>query len=108
PDAPPAERETGRGPPPVPWGRGRRSTGSVLELTKIRLLVSTPERRLLLIAFFARAIPAFLVYGTEDVGAWEIWGSMLGSGGNPYTSRFLIAWPPPWLALVSVAMHAAQ
>jgi hypothetical protein len=74
----------------------------------VRQLISTPERRLLLIALLVRVIPAFLIHGTEDVSAWELWGRLLDSTGNAYHTRYLIAWPPAWLPFVSLAYDGAQ
>jgi hypothetical protein len=70
--------------------------------------VATPERRLLLIALAARLIPAALIYGTDDVTAWETWGRMLAGGGNPYASKYLIAWPPLWLPVVWISYLTAD
>ncbi|MDP9362443.1 MAG: hypothetical protein M3P29_13460 [Acidobacteriota bacterium] len=63
----------------------------------LRLLTSTPERRLLFIALFVRLVPAALIYGSDDVSGWETWGRMLAAGTNPYTSKYAIVWSPLWL-----------
>jgi len=60
-------------------------------------LTRTPERRLLLIAFGVRIVPAALVFGTDDVAGWAAWGGRLAAGANPYASKYLLAWPPLWL-----------
>jgi uncharacterized membrane protein len=63
----------------------------------LRSLTRTPERRLLLIAFGVRIVPAALVFGTDDVAGWAAWGGLLASGANPTASKYLLAWPPLWL-----------
>jgi uncharacterized membrane protein len=60
-------------------------------------LTRTPERRLLLIAFGVRIVPAALIFGTDDVAGWAAWGGLLASGSNPNASKYLLAWPPLWL-----------
>jgi hypothetical protein len=60
-------------------------------------LTRTPERRLLLIAFGVRIVPAALIFGTDDVAGWANWGGLLASGSNPTASKYLLAWPPLWL-----------
>lgn len=77
-------------------------------LRRFKQFVATPERRLLLIALAARLIPAALIYGTDDVQAWETWGRMLAGGGNPYASKYLIAWPPLWLPVVWLSFVTAD
>lgn len=66
-------------------------------MSLFRRLTRTPERRLLLIAFCVRIVPAALVFGTDDVAGWASWGGLLASGSNPNASKYLLAWPPLWL-----------
>ncbi|MEA2345350.1 MAG: hypothetical protein QOF63_3519 [Thermoanaerobaculia bacterium] len=66
-------------------------------------MTRTPERRLLLIAFGVRVVPAALVFGTDDVAGWAAWGGLLASGANPTASKYLLAWPPLWLPFTWLA-----
>jgi len=74
-------------------------------------LVSTPERRLLLLVLLTRLIPAALIWGSDDVTNWQTWGRVVVEGGNPYHTQFFLNWPPLWLPfaawayLVSLTMH---
>jgi hypothetical protein len=70
-------------------------------------LTRTPERRLLLIAFTVRIVPAALIFGTDDVVGWATWGGLLASGKNPYASKYLLAWPPAWLPFTWLASVTA-
>ena len=65
----------------------------------IAALVSTPQRRLLVLAAIVRLIPAVFIYGTEDVSAWHKCGQLMASGVNPYDTPDLISWPPLWPVL---------
>jgi uncharacterized membrane protein len=69
-----------------------------------KALVRTPERRLLLTAFLVRIVPAWIVYGADDVQDWIVWGRALLEGANPYASIFPIVWPPLWLPVAAVAV----
>ena len=66
-------------------------------MSLFRRLTRTPERRLLLIAFGVRIVPAVLIFGTDDVSGWATWGGLLAAGANPTRSQYLVAWPPLWL-----------
>ena len=75
----------------------------------LRALVSTPERRLLLIALATRLVPAALIFGSEDVaGSWA-WAQAIEHGTSPYrTAFFPVAWPPLWLPFAWLADRAAE
>lgn len=74
----------------------------------LNALVRTPERRLLIAALLVRLVPAALIFGTDDVEAWNQWGRTLLAGLNPYTSRFPIAWPPLWLPVTAFAVSISE
>ena len=77
-------------------------------LRSLRALVSTPERRLLLLALATRLVPAALIFGSEDVaGSWA-WGWAVDNGISPYTTIFPVAWPPLWMPFAALAYHAAE
>lgn len=71
-------------------------------------LVSTPERRLFLIALLTRLVPAALIWGSDDVTGWETWGRAIVEGANPYHTRFLIGWPPLWLPFAAMAVQVSD
>jgi len=74
----------------------------------LSLLVSTPERQLLMIGLLVRIVPAAFIYGTDDVQGWETWGRMLAAGADPYASKYPIAWPPLWLPFAFFSYITAQ
>jgi len=49
---------------------------------------------------FVRIIPAFMVYGTEDVSAWHFAISVLEQGKNPYSQSYVFNWSPLWLMVI--------
>jgi hypothetical protein len=59
------------------------------------------------LAIVARAIPAFLAYGTSDVMAWELLGQLLLNGENFYATQ-LHNWPPLWIYLTAGAWLVHQ
>jgi hypothetical protein len=70
--------------------------------------VRTPERRLLLFAFLARIVPAWLIFGADDVTAWQVWGRAMLQGGNPYATKFPVTWPPLWLPFTAFAVQISE
>jgi hypothetical protein len=74
----------------------------------LRALVSTPERRLLLVALLVRLVPAALVFGTGDVSQSIAWGEAIHRGANPYDTIYKIAWPPLWLPLAWLSYAASE
>ena len=59
-------------------------------------LFRTPERRLLLIALAVRIVPAMFVFGTEDVSGSIAWAEAINRGASPYSTPYLLPWPPLW------------
>lgn len=49
---------------------------------------------IIFLSISARIIPAFLIFGTEDVSSWYFAKSILEQGQNPYSQNYLFNWPP--------------
>lgn len=64
-----------------------------------------PEQQLLLVTLVTRLIPALLIYGSDDVQGWDTIGRTLLAGGNPYHTKYLVAWPSIWVLITALA-HA--
>ena len=73
-----------------------------------RTLGATDERRLFFTALLARLIPAFLIYGSQDVPNWETLGRTIMEGGNPWMTKYFVAWPPLWLPLTAIGYLFAE
>jgi len=54
---------------------------------------------LLMLGFTIRLVPAYLIYGSYDVGAWRTVVMYQGMGKNPYLTHKL-NWPPLWPTLL--------
>lgn len=54
---------------------------------------------LLVLALAIRFVPAYLVYGSNDVGAWRLVIRQFDMGNNPYLTKKL-NWPPLWPTLL--------
>lgn len=76
-------------------------------LSSLQSVLRTPERRLLAIALLVRLLPAAMIFGTEDVHGWEVLGSSLAEGGNPYATTY-ISWPPLWLPCTVASWTASD
>lgn len=47
-----------------------------------------------LVCILVRIVPAFLIYGTEDVWEWQFVRNVLAQGLNPYAQAYQFNWPP--------------
>jgi hypothetical protein len=59
------------------------------------------------LAIAVRVVPAYLVPGTEDVGAWRFVLDVEQRGGDPYLQPYPFNWPPFWVAAVMPLVRGA-
>lgn len=87
----------------------RQSTTTVTSRLRAQIenLTSRPEQQLLLATLATRLIPALLIYGSDDVQAFDTIGRTLLAGGNPYHTKYPWGLPSVWI-LVSGLAHVVS